>query len=233
MVSSPLRPSDAALSPIKPPSKTLRNKPRVVSAPGKVLVAGGYLVLELPNPGIVLSTTARFYAIVRPIHDELSPGSWAWVRESGNPFVEQAIQFSIAAAKAIVTDKEKKDTLDKLLLQGLNITILGSNDFYSYRKQNLVDPFLASLLFLAGFAHLALFFSCGGRWVPSHVSPGAPRLPTAGDSILRLVGDGSRRCFGKKKVEPEVKGDGAPVPAVAAEEGAKPTATPVAGGESH
>jgi hypothetical protein len=39
-------------------------------------------------------------------------------RESGNPFVEQAIQFSIAAAKAIVTDKEKKDTLDKLLLQG-------------------------------------------------------------------------------------------------------------------
>jgi hypothetical protein len=32
--------------------------------------------------------------------------------------VEQAIQFSVAAAKATVTDKEKKDTLDKLLLQG-------------------------------------------------------------------------------------------------------------------
>jgi phosphomevalonate kinase len=32
--------------------------------------------------------------------------------------VEQAIQFSIAAAKATITDKEKKDTLDKLLLQG-------------------------------------------------------------------------------------------------------------------
>ncbi|KAM0847799.1 hypothetical protein ACQ4PT_054794 [Festuca glaucescens] len=138
----------------------------VASAPGKVLVAGGYLVLERPNPGLVLSTTARFYAIVRPIHEELSPGSWAWgwsdvkvtspqlsreatyklslkhsmlqltsARESGNPFVEQAIQFSIAAAKATITDKEKKDTLDKLLLQGLNITILGSNDFYSYRKQ--------------------------------------------------------------------------------------------------
>jgi hypothetical protein len=42
------------------------------------------------------------------------------------------------------------------------------------------------------------------------------------------------RCFGKKKVEPEVKGDGAPAPAaVAAEEGAKPAAAPVAGGESH
>jgi hypothetical protein len=55
---------------------------RVTSAPGKVLVAGGYLVLERPNPGLVLSTSARFYAIVRPIHDELSPGSWAWVRPS-------------------------------------------------------------------------------------------------------------------------------------------------------
>ncbi|VAI07664.1 unnamed protein product [Triticum turgidum subsp. durum] len=138
----------------------------VASAPGKVLVAGGYLVLERPNPGLVLSTSARFYAIVRPIHDELSPDSWAWAwadvkvtspqlsreaayklsiknstlqltsaRESTNPFVEQAIQFSIAAAKVSITDKEKKDALDKLLLRGLNITILGSNDFYSYRKQ--------------------------------------------------------------------------------------------------
>ncbi|KQK22532.1 phosphomevalonate kinase, peroxisomal [Brachypodium distachyon] len=138
----------------------------VASAPGKVLVAGGYLVLERPNPGLVLSTTARFYAIIRPIHDELSPNSWAWAwsdvkvtspqlsreatyklslknstlqltsaRESANPFVEQAIQFSIAAAKVTITDKEKKDALDKLLLQGLNITILGCNDFYSYRNQ--------------------------------------------------------------------------------------------------
>ncbi|BBH09506.1 GHMP kinase family protein, partial [Prunus dulcis] len=32
-------------------------------------------------------------------------------------------------------DKNKKDSLEKLLLQGLDITILGSNDFYSYRNQ--------------------------------------------------------------------------------------------------
>lgn len=49
------------------------------SAPGKVLVAGGYLVLERPNAGLVLSTSARFYAIVRPLRDELSHDSWAWV----------------------------------------------------------------------------------------------------------------------------------------------------------
>ena len=52
---------------------------RVASAPGKVLVAGGYLVLERPNAGLVLSTSARFYAIVRPLRDELSHDSWAWV----------------------------------------------------------------------------------------------------------------------------------------------------------
>ncbi|CAN6313384.1 unnamed protein product [Urochloa humidicola] len=138
----------------------------VASAPGKVLIAGGYLVLERPNAGLVLSTTARFYAVVRPLIDSLPADSWAWawtdvkvsspqlsreatyklslkkstlqltsVRESANPFVEQAIQFSIAAAKATISDKEKKDALDKLLLQGLSITILGCNDFYSYRKQ--------------------------------------------------------------------------------------------------
>lgn len=40
---------------------------RVASAPGKVLMTGGYLVLERPNAGIVLSTNARFYAIVKPL----------------------------------------------------------------------------------------------------------------------------------------------------------------------
>ncbi|GJN08446.1 hypothetical protein PR202_ga26365 [Eleusine coracana subsp. coracana] len=125
----------------------------VASAPGKVLISGGYLVLERPNAGLVLSTTARFYAVVRPLRDSVAPDSWAWVSppqprirfssdfsadplvEAANPFVEQAIQFSVAAAKATITDKPKKDALDKLLLQGLDITILGCNDFYSYRKQ--------------------------------------------------------------------------------------------------
>ena len=55
---------------------------RVASAPGKVLVTGGYLVLEKPNAGLVLSTNARFYAIVKPIYEEIKPGSWAWVRDS-------------------------------------------------------------------------------------------------------------------------------------------------------
>ncbi|XP_044466046.1 phosphomevalonate kinase, peroxisomal [Mangifera indica] len=135
----------------------------VASAPGKVLMTGGYLILERPNAGIVLSTNARFYAIVKPLYYELKPDCWAWAwtdvkltspqlsRESTyklslknlvlqsdsssdlrNPFVEYAIQYAVAAAH---TTSEKKDALNKLLLHGLDITVLGSNDFYSYRNQ--------------------------------------------------------------------------------------------------
>ncbi|KAE9445983.1 hypothetical protein C3L33_22118, partial [Rhododendron williamsianum] len=141
----------------------------VASAPGKVLMTGGYLVLERPNEGVVLSTNARFYAIVKPLYEELKPDSWAWVWmdrceinfssdvkrnflqnvakafnasmcffeascESRNPFVEYAVQYSVAAAYATF-DKSKKDWLHKCLLQGLDVTILGCNDFYSYRNQ--------------------------------------------------------------------------------------------------
>ena len=38
-----------------------------VSAPGKVLVAGGYLVLEKPHIGVTIATTARFYSTVKTL----------------------------------------------------------------------------------------------------------------------------------------------------------------------
>uniref|UniRef100_A0A5B6ZHL2 phosphomevalonate kinase n=1 Tax=Davidia involucrata TaxID=16924 RepID=A0A5B6ZHL2_DAVIN len=153
----------------------------VASAPGKVLMTGGYLILERPNAGIVLSTNARFYAIVKPLCEEIKSDSWAWAwtdvkltspqmsretmykmslkhltlqcissSESRNPFVEYAVQYAVAAAHATF-DKNKKDALHKLLLQGLDITILGCNDFYSYRREieacglPLAPEFLATL----------------------------------------------------------------------------------------
>ncbi|XP_051137255.1 phosphomevalonate kinase, peroxisomal-like [Andrographis paniculata] len=137
----------------------------VASAPGKVLMTGGYLILDRPNAGIVLSTNARFYAIVKPLYEEVKPESWAWAwtdvkltspqmgretmyklslkhillqpisgSDSRNPFVENALQYVIAAAYATF-DQEKKVELRKLLLLGLDITILGCNEFYSYRNQ--------------------------------------------------------------------------------------------------
>ncbi|KAL7122746.1 hypothetical protein ACP275_01G063300 [Erythranthe tilingii] len=137
----------------------------VASAPGKVLMTGGYLILERPNAGIVLSTNARFYAIVKPLYEEIKPEFWLWAwsdvkltspqmsrettykwslkhlmlqcvssSDSRNPFVEYALQYAIAAAHATF-DQNKKDELQKLLLRGLDITILGCNEFYSYRNQ--------------------------------------------------------------------------------------------------
>lgn len=41
-------------------------------------------------------------------------------RESTNPFVEQTIQYCVAACKVVITEKERKDAFDKLLLQGKN-----------------------------------------------------------------------------------------------------------------
>lgn len=39
--------------------------PLVVSAPGKVLIAGGYLVLDPKYSGIVVSTSSRFYTVIQ------------------------------------------------------------------------------------------------------------------------------------------------------------------------
>jgi len=42
----------------------------VVSAPGKVLIAGGYLVLDPAYSGLVISTTSKFYTIIRSLKPE-------------------------------------------------------------------------------------------------------------------------------------------------------------------
>lgn len=44
---------------------------RTVSAPGKVLIAGGYLVLDRPNVGVVLAATARFFTSVKWTEEEV------------------------------------------------------------------------------------------------------------------------------------------------------------------
>jgi phosphomevalonate kinase len=37
----------------------------IVSASGKVLAAGGYLVLDQQYPGVVISTSSRFYTVIQ------------------------------------------------------------------------------------------------------------------------------------------------------------------------
>lgn len=42
----------------------------VISAPGKVLLAGGYLVLDPKYSGIVVSTSSRFYTVIQAAKEE-------------------------------------------------------------------------------------------------------------------------------------------------------------------
>ena len=37
----------------------------IISSPGKVLAAGGYLVLDPVYSGVVISTSSRFYSVIQ------------------------------------------------------------------------------------------------------------------------------------------------------------------------
>jgi phosphomevalonate kinase len=61
-------------------SKPIRNDfsseyEMTISSPGKVLIAGGYLILEKPNVGISVGTTSRFYTTIRYLPNEQKTGS--------------------------------------------------------------------------------------------------------------------------------------------------------------
>lgn len=119
-----------------------------ISAPGKVLVAGGYLVLEHPNLGISVATSSRFYTTVQLQRLDSktisAPSNLTIVVESPqfyttytyiynpvtnkvvgvgtatNPFVEKCIDLTMAFIKEFKT-KEGSD------LQSLLKTFSGSH----------------------------------------------------------------------------------------------------------
>lgn len=69
----------------------------VVSSPGKVLIAGGYLVLDPKYSGIVVSTSSRFYTAVQAY-----PGSANRIRVRSPQFVNAIWEYSVTAAGASV-----------------------------------------------------------------------------------------------------------------------------------
>lgn len=72
----------------------------VVSAPGKVLIAGGYLVLDPAYSGIVISTSSRFYTVISHQHS-LKP---AVVRVRSPQFLEATWSFSVSLEPAVVIE---------------------------------------------------------------------------------------------------------------------------------
>ncbi|KAI9027180.1 phosphomevalonate kinase [Phycomyces nitens] len=122
----------------------------IASAPGKVLLTGGYLVLEQQFQGLVVGTSARFYTIITPSDEpgiqvrspQFEGGNWKYTvgqsdfqltpspGTSYNPFVEASLRFTLA----LVHEKVGRSA-PGVLSTNCTITILGDNDFYSQRGQ--------------------------------------------------------------------------------------------------
>ncbi|KAJ7783191.1 phosphomevalonate kinase [Mycena metata] len=127
----------------------------VVSSPGKVLIAGGYLVLDRTYTGVVVSTSSRFYTVVQNSTSEdglitvRSPqfvsATWTYsvklepsvlVRElptnaSKNKFVHLALQNILSLACEMKGVSHVRSSLSS----GFDVCIVGDNDFYSQRAQ--------------------------------------------------------------------------------------------------
>ncbi|TPX36951.1 hypothetical protein SmJEL517_g00955 [Synchytrium microbalum] len=127
----------------------------VMSAPGKVLVAGGYLVLDRAYSGLVVATSSRFYCSIQPLsHSSRSSnnliivkspqfldGYWEYQVENGfnlrpissnqksNGYLEITVRYALAACSLLSKEYAR------ILADGLDITIRGHNDFYSQREE--------------------------------------------------------------------------------------------------
>ncbi|KAG7530252.1 hypothetical protein FFLO_05182 [Filobasidium floriforme] len=135
----------------------------IVSAPGKVLITGGYLVLDPAYEGTVIATSSRFFTVVTPSSSvprdtirvrspqfleaewnySLASGSDGLVgatpspaNKSNNKFVEIALRETLKVIQAIVSVDALNDTLkdERSERCGLKVEIVGDNDFYSQRR---------------------------------------------------------------------------------------------------
>ncbi|WFD23346.1 phosphomevalonate kinase [Malassezia equina] len=151
-----------------------------VSAPGKVLLAGGYLVLDPAYTGLVLATDARFYTTVATLSDasalrirvrspQFQRATWEYdlllpsddankapeaVAEEmrlvqhgePNPFVALSLLYAVQLA----LEKLGVARAREALAGGMDIVIVGDNDFYSHRTDGQA-PTMAALQALEPF----------------------------------------------------------------------------------
>ena len=152
-----------------------------VSAPGKVLIAGGYLVLDPAYTGLVLATNARFYTNVssstrighKPLIRVRSPqfkgAEWIYACELPGVYetspVEAANAFklrqlgndnlfvalSLLYGIHVAFEQLGASNVCTTLSNGLDIVIAGDNDYYSHRVDGRA-PSHAQLQALEPFA---------------------------------------------------------------------------------
>jgi phosphomevalonate kinase len=86
-----------------------------LSAPGKVLIAGGYLVLERPNCGVVVTVNARIHVTVRTPTEE----SMAHIIEVRSPQFNYVQQFSLSTNGGFLLQPVSGGTPNVFILYGV------------------------------------------------------------------------------------------------------------------
>ena len=70
----------------------------VVSAPGKVLAAGGYLVLDPIYSGVVISTSSRFYTVIQDDLSQKAQDGKLKIRVKSPQFVNATWAYDVVVA---------------------------------------------------------------------------------------------------------------------------------------
>lgn len=147
------------------------NRTTIVSAPGKVLLTGGYLVLDPTYTGLVIATSSRFYSVIRTRPalqgtagriivkaPQFDSATWKYAvsTQNGsdvtvqpvesingkNKFVEIALQKTLALVQALRGQSRSESLIDQG--SNLEIVIVGDNDFYSQRQAVRCESILAT-----------------------------------------------------------------------------------------
>ncbi|KAF8502046.1 Phosphomevalonate kinase [Russula emetica] len=151
----------------------------VISAPGKVLIAGGYLVLDPAYSGVVASTSSRFYTAITPGNTDRivvrSPQfinatwsyTWSISRTTSSPSVvvsqvessdaskNKFVHLALQKTLSLALEAKGPAELEQALGAGLDVTIVGDNDFYSQQdqlKSRNLPVLLASLAAIPPFS---------------------------------------------------------------------------------
>jgi phosphomevalonate kinase len=148
----------------------------IVSAPGKVLLTGGYLVLDPAYSGLVIATSSRFYSVVRTRPTSTTKNDseptivveapqfddavWKYRVDHVNDeqITVQPIESSNGRNKFVEIALQKTISLIQAMkgeagsfnifegISQLKIVIVGDNDFYSQRRTVSPDHFLLRYL---------------------------------------------------------------------------------------
>jgi phosphomevalonate kinase len=143
----------------------MSDKTTLVSAPGKVLLAGGFLVLDPQYFGIVISTSARFYTLIRPLPNSSSDSESIRIKVQAAQFPKEEsvweydlslsqgielkpcsekdegnkfVQLTIDCALRYALEVVGEEGVRKGLGNGVEIIVLADNDFYS--QSDKVSP---------------------------------------------------------------------------------------------